>query len=126
LASPYISAKAGWCGGFVSPQAEARGKAPDSYFKPDYCRNCAFFGLSIHHQKRKQMTAYLLFALEMLAFGVGIYLFLISFRIYRPKFKTEKAEEKFDNFVNTFGNTAKIASLILILNGIAEIYSLLF
>jgi hypothetical protein len=72
------------------------------------------------------MTAYLPFALEMLAFGVGIYLFLISFRIYRPRFKTERAEEKFDNFVNTFGNTAKIASLILVLNGIAEIYSLLF
>ncbi len=70
--------------------------------------------------------AYAPFVLEMLAFVAGIYLFLISFRLYRPKHRNEKAEEKFDNFVNTFGNTAKIVSLILILNGIAEIYSLLF
>jgi hypothetical protein len=70
------------------------------------------------------MMSYLPFALEMLAFVAGIYLFLISFRIYRPVFRNEPAEEKFDNFVGTFRNTAKIVSLILIVNGMIEIYGL--
>lgn len=70
------------------------------------------------------MTSYLPFALEMLAFAAGIYLFLISFRIYRPEFRNETAEDKFDNFVNTFGYTVKIVSLILIVNGLIEIYGL--
>lgn len=68
--------------------------------------------------------SYLPFAFEMLALVAGIYLFLISFRFYRPKHRNEKAENRFDNFVDTYANTAKIVSLILIVNGIIEIYGL--
>jgi hypothetical protein len=47
----------------------------------------------------------------------GIYTFLISFKIYRPKFKTEEKKLKFEELIKKFGTLMKICSVILILNG---------
>jgi ATP-dependent Lon protease len=51
------------------------------------------------------------------SFFGGLYLFLLSYRIYRPKHKTQEQELKFENWLTKFGTISKVCSIILILNG---------
>ncbi len=47
----------------------------------------------------------------------GLCLFLFSFRIYRPKYKTVEQALKFDNMLRTWGNQWKFGSIVMILFG---------
>jgi hypothetical protein len=48
---------------------------------------------------------------------IGLYMFLLSFRLYKPKHKTDQQKERFEKTLNKFGTAIKICSIILILNG---------
>jgi len=47
----------------------------------------------------------------------GVYLFLLSFRIYRPKHKTVEQALKVDNMLKSLGNRGKFGSVFMILFG---------
>lgn len=47
----------------------------------------------------------------------GLYLFLFSFRLYKPKHKTEEQKERYEKSLEKFGTLMKVCSVILILNG---------
>ena len=62
------------------------------------------------------MTNYLPYIFGLTSLLGGLYLFLLSFRIYKPKHKTENQNERYD-WLEKFGTLTKICSVILILNG---------
>jgi hypothetical protein len=63
------------------------------------------------------MTAYLPYIFNIPSLILGLYLFVTSFKIYRPKHKTEEQSLKYDNWLEKFGTMMKIISVILTLKG---------
>ncbi|HUX61886.1 MAG TPA: hypothetical protein VMV32_11290 [Ignavibacteriaceae bacterium] len=63
------------------------------------------------------MTDYLPYILGLTSFLGGIYLFLFSFQLYKPKHKTEEQKERYENSFEKFGTLMKVCSVILIING---------
>jgi hypothetical protein len=54
---------------------------------------------------------------------VGLYLFLLVFRIYTPKYKTVEQALKVDNLLRTWGNMWKVGSIFMILWGAYNLIS---
>ena len=63
------------------------------------------------------MTNFLPYIFNIPSFILGLYLFVTSFKIYRPKHKTEEQSLKYDNRLKKFGTIMKIISVILMLKG---------
>ncbi len=63
------------------------------------------------------MINYLPYIFGLTSFLGGLYLFLLSFRFYKPKHKTEEQKERYEKSLEKFGILMKICSVILILNG---------
>jgi ATP-dependent Lon protease len=63
------------------------------------------------------MTNYLHLIFGIASLLVGVYLFLLYFRIYVPKFKKIEQKEKFEESARKFGTLIKICSIIMIING---------
>jgi hypothetical protein len=63
------------------------------------------------------MTNYLPYIFGLTFFIGGLYTFLLSFRLYTPKHKTEEQKEKFEIWLKKFGTIMKVCSIALILNG---------
>jgi hypothetical protein len=63
------------------------------------------------------MTNYLPYIFGLTSLLGGLYLFLLSFRLYRPKHKTNEQIQRYDKWLKKFGTLTKICSIILILNG---------
>ena len=63
------------------------------------------------------MTTYLPYIFGLTSFLIGLYLFLLSFRLYKPKHKTEEQKDRYEKTFKKFGGLWKGASIILILNG---------
>ena len=63
------------------------------------------------------MTEFLPYIFNIPSLILGLYLFVTSFKIYRPKHKTEEQSLKYDNWLGKFGTMMKIISVILILKG---------
>ena len=63
------------------------------------------------------MTPYLPYIFNIPSLILGLYLFVTSFKIYRPKQKTEEQSLKYDNWLEKFGTMMKIISVILTLKG---------
>ena len=63
------------------------------------------------------MTEFLPYIFNIPSLILGLYLFLTSFKIYRPKHKTEEQSVKYDNWLEKFGTTMKFISVILMLKG---------
>jgi|SRR5690554_182366 len=63
------------------------------------------------------MTPYLPYIFGAVAFFGGLYLFLLSYRIYIPNKQDEKNKERFENWHQKFGTFGKVASILLILYG---------
>jgi hypothetical protein len=63
------------------------------------------------------MTNYLPYIFGLPSLLGGLYLFLFSFRIYKPKYKTDKHKERYHHWLEKFGALMKICSVFLILNG---------
>jgi hypothetical protein len=63
------------------------------------------------------ITNFLPYIFGIPSFLGGLYLFLISFKIYRPKQATEEQKMKFDNWAKKYGTITKIGSIIMILSG---------
>ncbi len=57
----------------------------------------------------------LIFGIPFFLFGV--YSFALSFKMYRPKHKTEEQNARFDNWLRKYGTLTKVASIVMILNG---------
>ena len=51
-------------------------------------------------------------------FLVGLFTFLFSFRIYKPRYKTVEQALKFDNLLRTQGKSLKFGSIFMILFGV--------
>lgn len=62
------------------------------------------------------MTTYLSY-IGLVFFIYGLYYFLLSFRIYTPKHKTEGQRERFELWLKKFGTMMKVCSIGLILYG---------
>ena len=63
------------------------------------------------------MINYLPYIFGLTSFLGGLYLFLLSFRLYKPKHKTEEQKERYSKSLEKFGTIMKVCSVILILNG---------
>ncbi|TAE29587.1 MAG: hypothetical protein EAZ91_11995 [Cytophagales bacterium] len=63
------------------------------------------------------MTELLPYIFNIPSLILGLYLLVTSFKIYRPKFKTEEQSLKYDNSLEKFGTLRKIVSVILTLKG---------
>ena len=63
------------------------------------------------------MTEYLPYIFNIPSLILGLYLFVTSFKIYRPKHKTEEQSLKYDNWLEKFGTMMKIISVILTIKG---------
>ena len=63
------------------------------------------------------MTNYLPYIFGLTSFLGGLYLFLFSFRLYKPKHKAEEQKERYENSLEKFGTLMKVCSVILIING---------
>ena len=63
------------------------------------------------------MTQYLPYIFGTISFFGGLYLFLLSFKIYKPKNKTEEQKERMEKWHQKFGTLMKVISILLILNG---------
>jgi len=63
------------------------------------------------------MTQYLTYIFGSVSFLGGVYMFLLSFKIYKPKHKTEEQRERMKKWHEKLGSFMKIASVILIING---------
>lgn len=67
------------------------------------------------------MTNYLPYIFGLSSFLGGLYIFLVSFRLYKPKHKTEEKKERYEEWLKKFGFFMKICSVILILNGLYDL-----
>lgn len=56
-------------------------------------------------------------------FFAGTCLFLIAFKIYKPKYKTEEQAVRSDGFFKKFGVFFKIISIVLIVRGVCLLLS---
>lgn len=63
------------------------------------------------------MTSSLPYIFGLTSFLGGLYLFLFSFRIYKPKHKTEEQKVRYEKSLEKFGTFIKVCSIILIING---------
>ena len=63
-----------------------------------------------------------LYIFNIIVLLVGVYIFLIVFKIYRPKHKTEEQKEKFQEWHIKFGTILKICSIIMIISGLYDIF----
>ena len=63
------------------------------------------------------MINYLPYIFGLTSFLIGLYLFLFSFRLYKPKHKRDEQKERYEKTLGKFGTLMKICSVILILNG---------
>jgi hypothetical protein len=63
------------------------------------------------------ISTYLTYIFGTISSLIGFYLFLVSFKIYTPKHKTENSKIRFDESQRKFGSFLKVASIVLILNG---------
>jgi len=63
------------------------------------------------------MINYLPYIFGLTSFLSGLYLFLLSFRLYKPKHKTEEQKERYQKSYEKFGKLMKVGSIFLILNG---------
>jgi hypothetical protein len=52
----------------------------------------------------------------------GIYLFIISFNLYQPNFRTKERQDRFFRTLTKFGFYLKFISLILIINGFYNLF----
>jgi hypothetical protein len=82
---------------------------------------CVLLGLLfdeyLPEQPHEPMVNYLPYINGSVFFLFGLCLFLFSFRIYRPKYKTVEQALKFDNVLRRWGNQWKFGSIIMILFG---------
>lgn len=69
------------------------------------------------------MTQYLPYIFGSVSFLGGVYLFLLSFKIYKPKHKTEEQRERMKKWHEKFGSFMKIASIIFIINGAYDLFA---
>ena len=63
------------------------------------------------------MINYLPYIFGLTSFLIGLYLFLFSFRLYKPKHKTDEQKERYEKSLEKFGTLMKVCSVILILKG---------
>lgn len=63
------------------------------------------------------MINYVPYIFGLSSFLCGFFLFLISFRLYKPKHKTEEQKERHEKTLEKFGIFLKVCSVILILKG---------
>ena len=63
------------------------------------------------------MITYLTYIFGLSSFLIGIYLLLLSFKLYKPKHKTEEQKDRYEKTFIKFGRLWKVASIVLILNG---------
>lgn len=63
-----------------------------------------------------------LYIFNIIVLLVGVYIFLIVFKIYQPKHKTEEQKEKFQEWHKKFGTILKICSIIMIINGLYDVF----
>lgn len=63
------------------------------------------------------MITYLPYIFGLSSFLIGIYLLLLSFKLYKPKHKTEEQKDRYEKTFIKFGRLWKVASIVLILNG---------
>lgn len=63
------------------------------------------------------MTTYLPYIFGTISLLGGVYLFLYSFKIYKPKLRTDEAKFRYEKSLEKFGAIVKIASIIMIING---------
>lgn len=63
------------------------------------------------------ITEYLPIIFGSTSLLLGVWLLSYSFKLYKPKHKTNEENEKYNNWHKKFGTFSKIASIILILNG---------
>lgn len=63
------------------------------------------------------MLNYLPYIFGLASFLGGLYLFMLSFRIYIPKHKTEEQIDRYQKILEKFGKLMKVGSIFLILNG---------
>ncbi len=57
------------------------------------------------------MTNYLPYIFGLTSLLGGLYLFLLSFRLYRPKHKTNEQIQRYDKWLKKFGTLTKICSI---------------
>lgn len=69
------------------------------------------------------ITNYLPYIFGLTSFLLGLYWFLRSFKIYRPKHLTAEQSAKFDNWLTKYGTLIKVISVILILKGSYDLLS---
>jgi hypothetical protein len=67
------------------------------------------------------MTQYIPYVFGAISFFVGLYLFLLSFKIYQPKNKTDDQKERMEKWYQKFGTLMKVVSIILIINGLYDL-----
>lgn len=63
------------------------------------------------------MINYLPYIFGSTSFLIGLYLFLFSFKLYKPKHKTDEQKERYQKWIEKYGTIMKICSVILILKG---------
>ena len=69
------------------------------------------------------MTQYLPYIFGTVSLLGGIYVFLLAFKIYVPKQKTENGKQKMKDWHKKFGTMMKVGSIFLILNGSYDLFS---
>jgi len=63
------------------------------------------------------MTNYLPYIFGLTSLFGGVYMFLLSFRFYKPKHKNQEEKKRYEDWLKKFGKFMKICSVVLILNG---------
>lgn len=65
------------------------------------------------------MTIGLFFSIT--SFITGVYLLVLSFELYKPKFKTDEKKIKFDKYFDKNKNILKVLSIIMLVQGVLNI-----
>lgn len=63
------------------------------------------------------MANYLSYIFGVSSLLLGLYLFLLSFGLYKPVYKDESRKERFDELIRKFGFLIKGCSILLIIRG---------
>lgn len=64
---------------------------------------------------------YIPFFIGVLTLVAGGALFILSFRIFMPILKTERAKERYNQWLENYGKTTKFLSVALILYGVIQV-----
>lgn len=73
--------------------------------------------------KELEIMIYIPFFIGVLTLVAGGALFILSFKIFKPILKSERAKERYDQWLENYGKTTKFLSVALILYGVIQVSS---